>query len=108
MYVKPLALFACCLFLCGCGLDDLVRDESKAWRDEMAKQIQETRDMAKGAADTAVRAVPGERWLQIIDDLNGKDEAKVTAAREYLKKVAKIDLVRVVTIIDSDLIKIIG
>jgi hypothetical protein len=90
---RLVAILTTCLLLSGCGkITDLLRDESKAWRDDMNRQLEETRKMAKSAADTAIRAVPGERWLQIIDDLNGADEGRRAAAQSFLKDVARIDV----------------
>lgn len=57
-----------------------LKEESQAWRKTTVE-----------AAEAFVRAVPGERWLQIIDDLHGADEAKKKEAHAFLKSLMNID-----------------
>ncbi|TIU31481.1 MAG: hypothetical protein E5W28_12970, partial [Mesorhizobium sp.] len=51
-------------------------------------QLRELREALEKTANAAIRAIPGERYLQLVDDLNGPDSAKATAARAFLAKLA--------------------
>jgi hypothetical protein len=68
------------VFASGCGDVDKVVEESKQWRAVAETQTQ-----------VLVRAVPGERYLQLIDDLNSGDPAKVTRAQAFLKQLGHFD-----------------
>ena len=64
------------LFLNSCGY----KEESEEWRkelkntrNELSKQIEETRKATEKIGESAIKAVPGERWLQILDALAGPD-----------------------------------
>lgn len=50
---------------------------------ELQKALVET-------ADKAIRAVPGERYLQLIDDLNGTDAEKREKAKAFLENLAGV------------------
>lgn len=55
------------------------------------KYVNQTLEVVDRRMGDVIRAVPGERWLQLVDDLNGPDEKKREAAQDYLKNVANID-----------------
>lgn len=58
----------------------------------LIQEIEELRKSALQAVNTVTLAVPGERYLRIIDDLNGADETKREAAKAFLKNLAHIDV----------------
>jgi hypothetical protein len=70
------------LALVGCDLFNIggIIDESKQWRAVAETQTQ-----------VLVRAVPGERYLQLIDDLNSGDPKKVTRAQTFMKQLGHFD-----------------
>src|SRR5260221_9923790 len=57
-----------------------VVEESKQWRAVAETQTQ-----------VLVRAVPGERYLQLIDDLNSGDSNKEKRAQAFLKQLGHFD-----------------
>lgn len=76
----------------GCDKVDEFNKQIEETRNELKTQIEETRGMVKQVSDNAIRAVPGERWLQLIDDLNSEDDATRTRAQDFLRRVGKIDI----------------
>ena len=75
------------IFLTGCFTDDL-NERLKA----LEKQSDQWRQLAKTTSEMAIRAVPGERYLQLIDDLNNtKNPEKRQAAQEFLKSLGHFD-----------------
>ncbi|MCP1852836.1 MULTISPECIES: hypothetical protein [unclassified Bradyrhizobium] len=80
LFSSPALSFSLVEFL---GLDK----ETKRLQDELDK----TRADVKYIAEKAIRAVPGERYLQLIDDLHSGDPAKAEAARNFLRSLANID-----------------
>lgn len=94
-----LAFSAALFFTIGCDNIKEAISESKKWRTELSetreqlqKQINETREVAKTVAEAAIKSVPGERYLQIIDALHGQDENKKREAQRFLKSIANIDV----------------
>jgi len=73
----PLALVA---ILPSCDIDSKF--------EKLNKQIDETQELAEKTAKAAVLAVPGERYLQIVDNLNGSDPVKRQAAISFLENLA--------------------
>jgi hypothetical protein len=68
--------------LTGCdpfGIGEL-KEESKHWR-----------ELAQIQSQAAIRAVPGERYLQLIDDLNSGDPQRVTKAQSFLTQLGHFD-----------------
>lgn len=57
----------------------------------LQKEIQDTREVAERAANAALRAIPGERYLQLIDDLNGPNLEQREAARSFLRNLANVE-----------------
>lgn len=76
----------------GCGEVQEFNRQIEETREALQKEIAETRKVAKATADAAIRAVPGERWLQLIDDLHSQNAEKVEAAQELVKRLARVDL----------------
>jgi hypothetical protein len=71
-----------CLILTSCdpfGIDKL-KEESAKWR-----------ELAQIQAQAAIRAVPGERYLQLIDDLNSGDTTRVRKAQDFLQRLGHFD-----------------
>ena len=61
-------------------LRDMFTSESGKWR-----------ELAQIQAQGAIRAVPGERYLEIIDAVNGTDEVKKKEAQEFLLRLGHLD-----------------
>ncbi|MGO7605167.1 hypothetical protein ACC718_17975 [Rhizobium ruizarguesonis] len=79
-----------------CGLDLLgickaANQSTEKAVEGLKKEMEDTRKAALLAVDTAVRSVPGERYLRLIDDLNSGDPARAAAARAFLKSLANIE-----------------
>jgi hypothetical protein len=80
-----LLMVLCAGGLAGCDnplsfLADLLTGESAKWR-----------DLAQVQAQGAVRAIPGERYLQIIDAVNGTNDVKKKEAQEFLRRLGNLD-----------------
>jgi len=80
------------LTLGGCDVQQMVKEEIDKTRDELTKQIAETRKTFAQVSQDAIKAVPGERYLQLIDDLNSSDPAKKKEAQRFLLSLAHVDL----------------
>jgi hypothetical protein len=79
------AILLCSIALTGCdnpldGLSQMLSGESAEWR-----------ALAQVQAQGAIRAIPGERYLQIIDDLNGPDPVKRKEAQDFLLRLGHLD-----------------
>lgn len=74
------------IILTACPTDDL-NARLKALEDESAKW----RGIAQVTAESAIRAVPGERYMRLIDDLNGDDVDKRQKAQNFLKRLGVSD-----------------
>jgi hypothetical protein len=72
------------------SLDKAVSDLGKAETDLNAR-IDDTQKTIANIGQGAVRAVPGERYLQLIDDLFSGDDAKKKKAQDLLRNLAGID-----------------
>lgn len=55
------------------------------------EEIKQLRGQVKETADAAIRAVPGERYLQIIDKLYSADLKQVEEARALLLRMANVE-----------------
>jgi hypothetical protein len=80
-----LLLLLCSVAMIGCEnpldyIANKLTGESAKWR-----------ELAQVQAQGAIRAIPGERYLQIIDDLNGTDEKKRTEAQQFLTRLGNLD-----------------
>ncbi|MCI5043273.1 MAG: hypothetical protein MRY72_01125 [Aquisalinus sp.] len=64
-----------------------IRRESQEWREQVELEMEELRKVA----NAAIRAVPGERYLQIIDALHGPDPEKAEEARNFLRSLGNLD-----------------
>jgi hypothetical protein len=77
-------LVLCSTMLSGCdaldALKDLLTNESGKWR-----------ELAQVQAQGAIRAVPGERYLELIDAVHGTDEKKKTEAQQFLLRLSQLD-----------------
>ena len=58
--------------------------------DRLDKRLEATANLAAKTAQAAITAVPGERWLRLIDDLNSGDPDKKDKAQKFLASVAGI------------------
>jgi hypothetical protein len=58
-------------------------------------ESQKWRELAQMQAQAAIRAVPGERYLQLIDDLNSGDPARVGKAQQFLSQLGHFDPTKV-------------
>jgi hypothetical protein len=58
--------------------------------DRLDKRMEETAKLAEKTAQAAIAAVPGERWLRLIDDLNSGDQDKKSKAQKFLMSVAGV------------------
>lgn len=86
MNYKLIIIVLIATFLSGCFEDevDTIADESAAWRAEVAQlrnELKETRKDIVAVSREAIKAIPGERWLQLVDgalsdDANERDEVK--------------------------------
>ncbi|WP_054031212.1 hypothetical protein [Desulfatitalea tepidiphila] len=88
--MKKIAFMLPCLLMVLIGCNKIEK-ELKDTRAEFARQMEETRTAVKEISYAAIKSVPGERYLQLIDDLNSRDETKRTAAQQFLKSLAGID-----------------
>lgn len=59
--------------------------------DAADRELQEMRKMLDATARAAIQAVPGERYLQIIDDLNSGDKDRVDRARAFLTRLMHVN-----------------
>jgi hypothetical protein len=83
------------LLLTACPYDDQLKqlnDSLKQTEKDLNQQISETRKTFAEVSQGAIKAVPGERYLEIIDDLNGPDAEKKKRAQDFLKSLAHVDL----------------
>jgi hypothetical protein len=83
--VQCLLIVLCSAVMFGCDnpldyIADKLTGESAKWR-----------DLAQVQAQGAIRAIPGERYLQIIDAVNGTDPVKQKEAQEFLKRLGHLD-----------------
>jgi len=58
---------------------------------KLTGESEKWRELAQVQAQGAIRAVPGERYLQIIDDLYGNDDDKRTKAQQFLTRLGNLD-----------------
>jgi hypothetical protein len=80
-----LSIVLCAGGLAGCEnpldyIANVLTGESSKWR-----------DLAQVQAQGAIRAIPGERYLQIIDAVNGPDGPKKDEAKEFLRRLGNLD-----------------
>lgn len=54
------------------------------------ENIRKLTEVVKQIGEATIRAVPGERYMQLIDDLNSGDKDKAAAARAFLSRLANV------------------
>ena len=60
--------------------------------DDLDQRLADVTKTVHQLGEDAIKAVPGERWLQIIDDLNSGDQQKRAKAQAYLSSVAGVKI----------------
>jgi hypothetical protein len=60
--------------------------------DELDNRLAQLSIDVKAIASDATKAIPGERWLRIIDDLNSGDPSARQKAQAYLSSVAGLKI----------------
>jgi hypothetical protein len=83
--VLYISLFRCANLLAGCD------NPLDVFRDVFTSESGKWRELAQLQAQGAIRAIPGERYLQIIDEVNGTDEVKKKEAQEFLLRLGHMD-----------------
>jgi hypothetical protein len=58
---------------------------------KLTGESEKWRELAQVQAQGAIRAIPGERYLQLIDAVNGNDPVKKEEAKEFLRRLGNLD-----------------
>lgn len=81
--------------LTSCPYDDQLNklnDTLTQTEKDLNAKIDDTRKTLADVSQQAIRAVPGERYLELIDDLFSGDPAKKQKAQDFLRNLGGIDV----------------